>query len=207
MKSGWRVRCGVTLTAFCCLIGGCGDSGETSEATRSEKPLPDRYSGASIPVIDRPSSLQTRTFLLMRTLPEGLPVGVEEILRQPTHGMNWDLAQRLPTTARGRFWAVPGRGVICIFAQQDPEMISSNCTKTPHAVAHGLAAILVREISPPTSSSPSSFQRLMVGIAPSGAHTIRVYTDGVMHSAEVAEGAFTLRDRVANPPQKMVPLG
>jgi hypothetical protein len=208
LKSGWRMRRGATLTMLLCVIASalaaCGSSDGSSEAAKVQRDLPDRYPGATVPIIEQASSLQVRGFPLFRTLPEGLPAAVEKILRQPTYGMNWKLAQRIPTTARGRFWAVPGRGVICVLAQQNSETVSSNCTKMPHAVAHGLAVILVSE----TRSSPTpSYRRLMVGIAPAGARAIRVYDDGSKQMAQVREGGFTLWSSAGNPPRKMVPLG
>jgi hypothetical protein len=206
LRWGWLACCGATLVALAALLGGCGGGSAGSTTEAESRKLPDRFPGASVAVVERPEPRQSENLPLLRTPPEGLPPEVTGILRQPTFGMNWELAQRIPTSARGRFWVVPGRGVLCVLGQEDTESVSSNCTKTPHAIAHGLAAILVSE-NPSPAAGESRYRRLMVGIAPNGARAMRVYTDGSIHVARVVEGAFTLRDREEFPPQKMVPVG
>lgn len=202
---GWRPCCGATLIGLLAILAGCGAGSGESTVESADATLPDRFPGADVAVVARPELRQVNNLPLLRTPAEGLPAAVTTILRQPTYGMNWKFAQRIPTSAQGRFWAVPGRNVLCVLGQQDPESVSSNCAKTNRAIGHGLAAILVDETRSDLTRQPA-YKRLMVGIAPNGTRSIRVYTDGSVHVARVSGGVFTLRDRERNPPQRMVPM-
>lgn len=201
MRPSW-----IALTAVLCgmvAVGGCGGSEVSSSEDPGASP-PRPLPGDGIAVINHPTSRQVKGLPLLGTPPEGLPAEVTRILREPTFGLNWQLAQSIHTRAPGRFWAVPGRGVVCIYAQQSPEAVSSNCAKSRYAVARGLAAILIS--GGPGSPQASSYRRLMVGIAPAGARMMRIYTDGTIRSVRVSRGAFTLQDEADEPPQKMVPV-
>jgi hypothetical protein len=182
------------------LVGGCG--GDAAPTDRSpDRPLP----GAGVAVIAHTSPRLTVGLPLLGTAPEGLPADVEAILREPTYGLNWDLAQRIPTRAPGGFWAVPGRDVVCVLSRQSSEAVASNCARAGHAIAHGIAAILISDGRTPSLGEGG--RRLLVGIAPAEATTMRVYTDGDLRVVKVSNGAFTLRDESDDPPQNMVPAG
>src|SRR5690349_18928868 len=73
---------------------------------------------ASIPVISRTQIRQAKAFSILRSPPEGLPKHITRLLRQPIFGINWMLAQRIPTPGRGTYWAIPGNGYLCIVSQQ-----------------------------------------------------------------------------------------
>ncbi len=160
--------------------------------------------GSSTPVIKNISQLQRWSFSLFRTPPEGLPSRVTEALHTPTHGLNWGLAQRIYSPADADFWAVPGRGVVCIVAQEDLGSASANCAKTRHAVDHGVAAVLLRE-DRAAMPGVSTGQRTIVGIAPDTTNEIRVHTEDATAVVPASEGVFTLQDTVMKPPDNFSP--
>src|SRR5918995_6105262 len=96
------------------------DSANERGSVETQKQSPQRRSqpGGQVPVIDRLSRQQREAFSLLRSPPEGLPARVTEALHQPSYGMNWRLAQRMPVELPVDFWAVPGRGAICIVGQE-----------------------------------------------------------------------------------------
>jgi hypothetical protein len=159
------------------------------------------------PVIRHASRLQVQGFSLFRTLPEGLPKEVTTSLRRPTFGLNWQLAQQMPTPTKESFWAVPGRGAICIVGEAKGRAgaVSLNCGTTRHSVAHGVAAVLVTD--PPGGAAASKGgQRLIVGIAPDGAVKVHVYTQGAVATVPVINGVFVLRDADPAPPDRYEPV-
>lgn len=156
--------------------------------------------GSTVPVIDQVSSSQRSGFSIFRSPPEGLPIRVTASLHQPSYGMNWALAQRIPTNAGPDFWAVPGRSAICIVGQETIGIVTVNCGTTRRAVTHGIAAVLLREDPSSASLGSPRGQRLIFGLAPDGFSSIRVYTDGSFAQIPVKRGTFTLRDGVMEPP-------
>jgi hypothetical protein len=202
-------RLGAGLLALTCAAGIAlwlafddGDRQTTSSGpavvghTAGDRPLP----GSGVPVALRADRLQAGSFSLLRTPPEGLPAGVTEVLRSPAYGLNWRLAQRMPSAEGISFWIVPGNDVLCIVSQEERQSVSTTCARTRDAIAQGLAAVLLRERS---GSQPQPDHRLIVGIAPDGARRIRVSTRGEAATVPVIDGAFTLRDRVMDPPDRM----
>ncbi|HEX5989022.1 MAG TPA: hypothetical protein VFY75_02250 [Solirubrobacterales bacterium] len=119
--------------------------------------------------------------------------------------MNWKLAQRMPARMGIDFWAVPGRGAICIIAQEKVGMVTVNCGSTRHAALHGIAAILLREDHASRPLGSPRGQRLIYGLAPNGSSTVHVYTNGSMTQVPVSDGTFTLRDAVMDPPTEYRP--
>lgn len=194
------LACGIAISQ---VLNGEGSSGaHHAEARPSHHGPP---TDSIVPVIEHASNRQVSTFSVFRSLPEGLPPSVTKALRVPLYGLNWALAQRIRSTAQGRFWAVPGRGVICIVGQENPISASANCATTRHAMAHGIAAVLLREPRKRGLGTPRGY-RLLVGITPDGTRAMQVYTNHSPITAGVIGGVFTHQDRIMDPPERMVPL-
>src|SRR6185503_14707436 len=95
-------RCLGALVALSATLAlGCGSSTDriTATADRAEdRAAPSTpHAIASIAAVE---SQQRHAFAILRTLPEGLPVVVMRLLRRPSFGANWGLAQRLPLNER-----------------------------------------------------------------------------------------------------------
>jgi hypothetical protein len=114
-------------------------------------------------------------------------------------GTNWSLARRIPVTLSGAYWLVPGNGHLCVISQGSTGTrgVSVTCATVSQAVHAGIAAITV---SPPGSVSHISPTRLIVGVAPDGAHEVVVHTRDSDESAPVVNHVFVLRDAIAGPP-------
>lgn len=186
------------LSAWQILARAESDEAAPVEAPRGEASRP--QPGGEIPVVERVSPGQREAFSLFRTPPEGLPPRVTESLHRPSYGMSWELAQRMPVKAGVDFWAVPGRGAICIVAQEEIGAVMVNCGRTRHAAMHGVAAVLLREDPASGRLGPPRGQRLIYGLAPDGSSSVRVYTKGSVAQVPVKNGTFTLRDAVMDPP-------
>lgn len=167
------------------------------------EPRPSRFA----PVVKHASRLQSKGFSIFRTLPEGLPEEVMISLHRPTFGLNWQLAQQMPAPTKEHFWAVPGRGAICIVGEPEGRAgaVSLNCGTSRHSVEHGVAAVLVTD-PPGGAAATEGGQRLIVGLAPDGAVKVRVYTHGTATTVPVVSGVFTLRDAVTDPPDRYEPV-
>jgi hypothetical protein len=150
-----------------------------------------------------PSS-QSSNFSLLRTPPEGLPVEIRRIMRKPTNGTNWDLAQRLPETGFGEFWLLPGNNFICLIARTGKgtlTSISQTCAPTGVALRHGVASVTLRARS---LYVPARNNRFIVGVVPDRAAQIVVHTGSFTAKASVeGNGVFRLYDRAVDPPDSL----
>jgi hypothetical protein len=181
------------------------DSGGDTPIEKAEKRRHGIQPGGSVPVVDHVSRLQRGAFSLFLSPPEGLPPRVTKALHRPSYGMSWVLAQRIPGNSDADFWAVPGRGAICIVGQEKVGIVTVNCGTTRHAASHGIAAVLLREDPASPSLGPPRGQRLVFGLAPDGFASLRVYTKGSFTQVPVKNGTFTLRDAVMEPPTEYRP--
>ena len=155
---------------------------------------------SSLAVISHVQPRQSVNFSLLRTPPEGLSAWTKRILRKPTFGMNWALAHRLPVAVPGDFWAIPGNGFLCIVAQPDIHTTTRSCATTDDALAHGVAAVLIRA-APTSGNTPDN--RLIVGVAPDRARNALVQTAGWVTTVPVLDNVFMLRDSATDPPDSM----
>jgi hypothetical protein len=204
-----RRSCAGSLVVLC-LVGGIGACGESrnSDARRSNasQTSPSLNNVAPSPreprayrVVVHEERQQLSNFALLRTRPEGLPLGVRRVLRAPVFGLNWKLAQRIPSTLRGTYWLVPGNGYLCVIAQGSmgsPET-GTTCAPTSQAVENGVADVTIARAAPGSRVRPG---RLIVGVAPNGARQVVFHTRGTVEAAPVVDDVFVLRDAIAAPP-------
>lgn len=116
----------------------------------------------SVAAIQHIQSQQLTNFGIFRTPPEGLPGPVRQILRQPTYGASWALAQRLPIENARPMWIVPGNHVICMVERQTRQAVGVGCFTTKDALDHGVVAItLVPPPKPQRASNASSPESLL----------------------------------------------
>lgn len=184
--------CGTSLTSDTRRPDGAQSSSQASPAPR--KPSPDEP--YAYRVIARVEHRQLAHFALLRRRPEGLPARTQRILRTPTFGLSWKLAQRIPVTLPGAYWLVPGDGYLCVVAQESMG-VGTTCAPTAEAVQHGIASITITPLRPAPGIRPS---RLIVGVAPDGAREVLVHTHGAVATVPVVDEVFVLRDSVAAPP-------
>lgn len=135
-------------------------------------------------------------FALLRTQPEGLPARVQRVLRAPTFGLNWKLAQRIPVALPGAYWLVPGNGYLCVVARESLG-VGTTCAPSSEALQHGIASITITPFRPTRGVRPS---RLIVGAAPDGTREVLVHTHGAVETAPVVNEVFVSRDSVDAPP-------
>ena len=202
-------RLGAGLVVLACAVGvalwqGGGQRTGSSSADAPARPgAAGAQPGSSIPVIAHVGQQLLDDLSLLRTRPEGLPPTVTGVLREPTYGMNWRLAQRLPVNALGvALWAVPANDAVCIVGQERLDAVTATCARTRHAIRHGVATVLLREPRGPQSRGAAG-RRLVAGIAPDRARSMRVLTDGSTATVPVVDGAFLLQDAVADPPDRI----
>lgn len=180
------------------LVAGCSrEAREQPTASRAAVP------SASPPVDDstpirRVADAQIARFALLRSPPEGLPGTVRRVLRQPSYGMNWSFAQRVPGAPGGSYWLVPGRDTLCLLHARDGHEITSACAPTEVALAHGVVSASLQNGNPP--------RRLIVGILPSDVQHVTVRTGAVTTTVPVTHGLLILRDAHRDPPDEIDPV-
>lgn len=191
----------MTGLALAGISAGCGGQGNApaSSSTRARastvsRPAPPPFSEATAQ-IHSVNRAQRNHFALLRGVPEPLPPSVRRILRKPTFGMNWDLAQRVPISLRGSFWLIPGRHVLCLLHAETIHEASSACAPAKTAFAHGVVAASLRE-----ASADIPAKRLVVGVVPDGTTGAVVHTGGMMSRVAIAHNLFVLRDSMEEPP-------
>jgi hypothetical protein len=115
--------------------------------------------------------------------------------------MSWRLAQRIPIGLAGRYWLVPASRHLCVVEEGSlgSPGAGSTCARAADAIRHGLADITVRR------AGPDGPARLIVGVAPDGAHAVVVHTRGAGRRVPVVDGVFVLRDAVIAPPDRFAP--
>lgn len=157
---------------------------------------------ASIPIISRVQSRQAKAFSILRSPPEGLPRRITRLLRQPIFGINWMLAQHIPTPGHGTYWAIPGNGYLCIVSQQENQPSASTlCETNQYAMHHGLVATSVWE------SKGKEPERRMVGLVPDGTPWVQVITHGSARKLVVnRHDVFVMGDSLPYPPS-LITLG
>jgi hypothetical protein len=183
-------------------IGAFDRNSRQGDSTVGSTALPEAREQPS-PMITRVARRQFESFAVLRTRPEGLPPSVTRALRAPIYGMNWTLAQKLPVDAVGvRLWAVPGHDAICILGQEKRAAVIATCATTHHAVREGVATVLLRAPGRPESGRAPS-RRLVAGLAPDHARTMRIYTRQSIATAHVFDGTFTLEDASMDSPDRI----
>jgi len=209
MSSRLRLRLSASVglvAAGLALAGistGCGKSQGNAPVPSSagvkpstvSHPAPPPSSEAVTPIhsVERSQRIH---FALLRGLPEPLPPSIRRVLRKPTYGMNWELAQRLPLSLRGSFWLIPGRHVLCVLHAETLHEASSACAPTKIALAHGVVAALLQE-----ASAVTPVERLIVGVVPDGATEAAVHTGRITSRVAITHHLFVLRDSMKEPPE------
>ncbi len=193
----------IAVLALAGLYAGCGagqgnsspESSAKVRAVAASRPTFSSFAEDGHPV-HSVSRTQRNHFALLRGAPEPLPPSVRRVLRKPTYGMNWDLAQRVPVGLRGSFWLIPGRGVLCLLHAETIHEASSACAPTKAALAHGIVGASLRE-----GRSEVPAERLIVGVVPDGATEAVVHTGKVASKVAIAHHLFVLRDSMEEPPE------
>lgn len=148
-------------------------------------------------VLERLSRIQRHNFALLRTPPEGLPARVRRLAPGTPAAVNPALAQRIPVTAPGSYWLVPGIDSLCIVSEVPwAPGIATICARTQQAIKHGSGTITFIPAQQTPAGMPT---RLLVGIAPDDAHTALVRTRGSVAAVPVLNGVFVLRDSLRVP--------
>lgn len=182
---------------------GCGEgqgdapvpSSTSIKSSTVSNPAPRPSPEAAAP-IHRVERSQRNTFALLRGMPEPLPPSIRRVLRKPTYGMNWALAQRVPVPMRGSFWLIPGRHVLCLLHAETVHEASSACAPTKTALAHGVVAASLRKASLVTPA-----RRLIVGVVPDGTTEAVVHTGRMTSRVAVAHHLLVLTDSIKEPPE------
>jgi hypothetical protein len=193
------------LTLLAIVAVGCGGSVDDSESRSAvaksadpsaSRPRPGAENPYALPVISHVQSAQLSAFALLRKGPDGLPPGTQRFFRGPLFGSNWNFARRIPAKAEGTYWLVPGDGHLCVISEgvMGGPGAGATCAKTAEATAHGIATV---SITPPGTPHPV---RLIVGVAPDGAHEAIVHTRGAIAAVPVRNATFVLRDSTPEPP-------
>lgn len=207
--SGRIFVCSLCAILLLTCISACGAS-STNQASLYNR-TPSSPPGASninnpqgVGVVARVEDRQRANFALLRTPPEGLPTAVRRVLRNPVFGSNWNLAQRIPATASGAYWLLPGNGYMCVISDESmgSNTINTTCARALQARRHGIAAVTVTRAVP---GSHLEAARLIVGLAPDGAHQVVVHTRGFTETVPVHDEVFVLRDSIVAPPDFLMP--
>ncbi len=191
----------MTGLALAGISAGCGGQRSTpaSSSTRAKASTVSRLAPPPLPEATTPihnvNRAQRSHFALLRGEPEPLPPSIRRILRRPTFGMNWDLAQRVPISLRGSFWLIPGRHVLCLLHAETIHEASSACAPTKTAFAHGVVAASLQEASAGTPA-----KRLIVGVVPDGTTEAVVHTGGMVSRIAITHNLFVLEDSTKEPP-------
>jgi hypothetical protein len=196
--AGRRVVAGLLAALPMPMLAACGSDRMTSPPPRSQ--APDR---ATVEVPRTVPRAVQHAFAPFRSSPEPLPRTVTALLREPTGGADWRLAQQLRGTGDLTVWAVAGRRAMCLISQaRGSAAVTETCTSTRRAIAHGVFFTSLAE----TSAAPAT-TRLVVGLVPDRTHRVRIHTTGAAAmTATVASNTFALRDRVADPADRISPL-
>lgn len=139
-------------------------------------------------------------FALLQTPPEGIPLEARRVMRRPMYGSKWQLAQRLPSSAQGEFWLVPGKRFLCLLGLRSGEGrygLSQTCAPIKHVLRHGIANVAIR----PQDGRRHRYYRFMVGIVPIQVKRVIAHTRGSSGQIPVDRmGIFQTQDNVSDPP-------
>jgi hypothetical protein len=188
-----RRACAGSLVTFL-LAAGLASCGSVTRDDAESRPVSMQPAPR---VFERLSRIQRHNFALLRTQPEGLPARFRRLASIPKVVINPALAQRIPVTALGNHWLVPGVGHLCIVSDvpKTPGALII-CARTQQAITQGFGSISF----PPAKQAPAGMpMRLLVGIAPDDARTALVHTKGSVATVPVVNGVFVLRDSVLAP--------
>lgn len=166
-------------------------------------------SSSSVATATSPKDLQSwqRAFPVFQTPPEPLPKLVRQpLIREPIYGLNWKLAQHLPTGIPQQVWAVPGNHFICLISLQRDRWHrpSGGAVCSPTRKAHSVGVQVTFLNEPDTGATSRS--RTIVGVAPRQTHAVVVHTLGSDTRIPVEAGVFLVNDTVANPPDRVTLL-
>lgn len=177
---------------------GCGGIGHheisTAMSMSGRHRLPPPV-GPKAAIIRRVHRSQSRHFALLRDRPEPLPRSITRILGKPDFGMNWALAHRLRLSMNGSFWLVPGNHALCLLHAQATHEVSAACAPTTVTLAHGIAIVSLRE-----AGSRRPIERIVVGVAPDGAHRAAIHTGTAASTVSITRHVFVLKDSMSKPP-------
>jgi hypothetical protein len=189
MTGGWRpVACLLTIALSMVGATACGGS-QPSEGGSAASSHP-----ASPSVLRQVPKRLRAEFALFRSAPEGLPLGVLQVLAaSSTYGVNGRLAQVLPG-APWPAWLIPGRGFVCLAQQETPRSgIGQTCAPTREVLKSGTFI---------TTLSAKATQRVVLGVVPDGTRAVRVYTPkSATALVTVSRNVFDVRDRAPGPPE------
>lgn len=146
-------------------------------------------------MVRRVGRREWKHFALLRGEPEPLPLSVRRILRKPAFGVNWALARRLPLSLRESFWLVPGSHTLCLVHAKGVHAVSTACTPTKVALAHGVVFASLREAGPVAPA-----RRQVVGVVPDGTRKAVVHTGKTATKARVRRHLFVIEDSIDQPP-------
>lgn len=199
-----RARAGLLAVAMLAVaLGGCGGSSDASPSTTKSAPPtsaphpnPTTEDPYAARVISHPQPRQLAAFALLHTRPEGLPIATQRILRRPIFGINFKLAQRIPFKSAGTYWLIPGNGHLCVVSQgvMHGPGVGTTCATTSRAIAHSIGDIAI------TLPGRAHRYRLIVGVAPDGAHEALVHTGDAIAGAPIHDEVYVLRDSTLAPP-------
>jgi hypothetical protein len=211
-RTASRRICACSLVAILLIagLGACGGSSVNQASGHAQPPASPTKAPSSVsepqsvPVVARVEPDQRADFALLRTPPEGLPNAIRHVLGVPVFGSSWNLAQRIPTQASGAYWLLPGDGYMCMVSDDSmgSRSTSTVCARASQARRHGIAAIAVTRRVP---GSHVAAGRLIVGLAPDGAHQVVVHTRGSTETAPVRGTVFVLHDTTPAPPDFFTP--
>lgn len=138
-------------------------------------------------------------FAIFTTLPEYPSEDIAGAAAQTGLQLTKGIAQRLLGSSQ-EVWAIPGPKSVCMFIQESINgPVGSSCSENQHAIKVGLFIASLSSTSP--SQGPS---RLVVGLVPDGVQQVAVRTPGFEDSTvAVVDNTFTLRDRIAGPPEAL----
>ncbi len=187
---------GLVLAALMAAIvlASCGASGQTTPGTDAGGSQAGQ--GPAAAGGEEISPLLPTHFALLRAPAEGLPAEVERALRPPVQGMAWNLARRVPVSAPGRYWLVPGDRYLCLVdVLPGSPTIGTVCATVGQALHHGIVN---------TSVDPTTKRRTMVGVVPNGTRSVVVRTGGSDAPAPVRDGYFVVSDSIVKPPTEVI---
>lgn len=181
------------LTSIIVLaVAWLGDGSKEVSGPLASRPVQPVESGSATGVfttVERVDSIQSQRFALLRGRPEPLPRALRRVLRKPSFGGNWNLAQRLPTR-EGAYWIVPGSGHLCIVHRiPEDQSAATICMTTAQTLGHGIAEVTI-----------ASGSRTIVGMAPDRVAEVLVRTRGVTERSVVEHGVFVLHGEGSDPP-------
>lgn len=163
-----------------------------------------KLSGASKHLVGEASPSQRRVysnFSILRSPPEHLPKPASMATSSIPIQIDMDLSQRL-TAAPYPVWLVPGQRALCLVGAHDGE-ISTVCTSLKQVLLNG---IYMASISEPFGSAVAA-RRIVIGVVPDRATTVRVTPSPGVGSSTVVENTFVATDSTPRIPEALKLMG